>query len=515
VSGEMARFISILFPESRDAAGLDSVTQPACFSDLHLDQVVAEVVGADNDQLAQFFYYPLHDSATVAYRHEVFGDLQRGPIRGCIENFATAMDTMRKRLDRARHLWHPLQQQGWFVYAVEAYCDAMTALRDELSQIDPPSHGLRALTGYVIDYVGSDRFQALVAETAGVQAELHRIRYAVHIEGPKVHVDTYEGQTDYSADVAATFERFASQIDRDYHVQMKDFADMNHVEEQVLECVAKLYPAEFDRLKRFCAQHRKYLDATISRFDREIQFYLSYLAFMDHLTEAGPRFSYPNITEDAGKMTVQDAFDLALAIKVVRDGDTVVRNSFHLCGAERVFVITGPNQGGKTTFARTIGQLVYLAALGCPVPAASATLILADDIYTHFERQETLATLRGKLDNELERIHDILSTATSDSIIVMNESFSSTTVDDSVLIGTEVLQRIIAIGCVAVYVTFLDELASLDPVCVSMVGEVAPHDPTQRTFRFTRRRADGMAYAAALAAKYGLTHESLLDRITR
>src|SRR5262249_7417479 len=133
----------------------------------------------------------------------------------------------------------------------------------------------------------------------------------------------------------------------------------------------------------------------------------------------------------------------------------------------------------------------------------------------HFERQETLATLRGKLDNELVRIHDILSTATADSIIVMNESFSSTTVDDSVLIGTEVLQRIIASGCVAVYVTFLDELAILDPVCVSMVGGVQPRDLTQRTFRFTRRRADGMAYAAALAAKYGLTHEDLLERITR
>ena len=97
----------------------------------------------------------------------------------------------------------------------------------------------------------------------------------------------------------------------------------------------------------------------------------------------------------------------------------------------------------------------------------------------------------------------------------MNESFSSTTVDDSVLIGTEVLHRIIAIGCIAVYVTFLDELASLDPVCVSMVGEVAPEDPTQRTFRFTCRRADGMAYAAALADKYGLTHNALLERINR
>ncbi|EUA76465.1 mutS-like ATPases involved in mismatch repair, family 2 domain protein [Mycobacterium xenopi 4042] len=97
----------------------------------------------------------------------------------------------------------------------------------------------------------------------------------------------------------------------------------------------------------------------------------------------------------------------------------------------------------------------------------------------------------------------------------MNESFSSTTADDALLIGTEVLQRIIKLGCVAVYVTFLDELSTLDPACASMVGEVARDDPTRRTFKFTRRPADGLAYAAALADKYALNPEVLRQRIGR
>ena len=105
---------------------------------------------------------------------------------------------------------------------------------------------------------------------------------------------------------------------------------------------------------------------------------------------------------------------------------------------------------------------------------------MPDDIYTHFERQETLATLHGKLDNELVRIHDILSRATAESIIVMNESFASTTVDDSVQIGTEVLERIIALGCVAVYVTSSTNCKS-HRACVSMVAEVEHDDPTKRT----------------------------------
>lgn len=512
----MARFTSILFAEPAAGAGISELAPPECFADLHLDQIVnAVTVGNADEHLDRFFYLPLHDVSAISHRHEVFGDLERQHIRAPIDAFVAGMRTMRERLDRTTQLWHRLQKQGWFVYAVEAYCDTVAKLRDELGQIDPASRGLRDFADYVVSYADSDRFRSLVAETAGVQAQLRKIRYTVHIDGLKVHVDKYDGQTDYSADIASTFKRFASQTARDYHVQLKNFADMDHVEERILECVAKLRPETFARLDAFCTQHRHYLDPTIARFDREVNFYLSYLAFMGRFTDAGLVFCYPLVGTDAARIGADDAFDLALAVKRVDDRNTVVRNNFHLSGAERIFVVTGPNQGGKTTLARTIGQIAYLGALGCPVPASRATLLPPDEIYTHFERQETLATLRGKLDNELVRIHDILARATAASIIVMNESFSSTTVEDSLLIGTEVLERIITVGCVAVYVTFLDELASLDPACVSMVAEVAPDDPTVRTFMFTRRPADGLAYAAALADKYGLAHDVLLRRITR
>ena len=510
----MAPFKSILFMHPDADTGIDGLTAPECFADLYLDQIVNDVVRGNADEhLDRYFYRPLHEISAVTYRHDVFRDLERDDVRAPIEAFVGGMRTMRQRLDRAGRLWHRLQRQGWFVSAVEAFCDAAVMLRDELGRTTLSSHGLREFVDYLASYVDGDRFRMLVAEIGDMQAELRNIRYVVHIDGLKVHVDRYDGQPDYSLDIAATFERFASQTAKDYHVRMKDFPEMNHVEEQVLQCVAKLYPEQFKRLEAFCTQHRNYLDTTIARFDREVNFYLSYLTFTRRFTDAGLRFSYPSITHDQGSIFAADAFDLALAATAVRDGNTVVCNDFRLERGERVFVITGPNQGGKTTLARTIGQLAYLATLGCPVPASGATLTLPDDIYTHFERQETLATLHGKLDNELVRIHDILSRATPASIIVMNESFASTTVDDSLQIGAEVLERIIALGCVAVYVTFLDELASLHRACVSMVAEVEHDDPTKRTFKFTRRPADGLAYAAALADKYGLARDVLVRRI--
>ena len=63
------------------------------------------------------------------------------------------------------------------------------------------------------------------------------------------------------------------------------------------------------------------------------------------------------------------------------------------------------------------------------------------------------------------------------------------------------------------FVTFLDELSTFDAHTVSMVGTVDAQDPTLRTFKVVRRAADGKSYALALAQKFGVTRQQLLERI--
>jgi DNA mismatch repair protein MutS len=496
------------------AGGLE--TPPDCFPDLHLDEIVAAVTTGDvDDPLGKFFYAPLHEISDVDYRHHVFRDLERQEVHEPIQKLVDNMRRTRREVGRAVKLWHPLQRQGWLAHAIESYCRAIIQLRDDLTCLQLSSQGLRGFYGYLADYAKSDTFRKLTAETATVHTQLNEVRYTVHIHGLRVHVETFRDQGDYSVGVVDTFERFATEVRDDYHVSFKNYPDMNRVEEQILECVAKLYPETFTSLDSYCHRNQHFIEPTIGRFEREVRFYLAYLEFVRRFSSAGMSFTYAEVTAEPGVLSVESAFDLALAIKSVADDKPIFCNDFRLSGPERILVVTGPNQGGKTTFARTIGQCAYLASLGCPVPAERATVMLPDRIYTHFDRQETLATLHGKLDDELVRIHHILCEASAASIIVMNESFSSTTVNDALLIGTEVLERIIELNCVAVYVSFLDELADLSPACVSMVGEVAPDDPTRRTFTFTRRPADGLAYAAALADKYGLNHDVLRRRVSR
>ena len=447
-------FSSILHPGSREAAPHYNAQQPDCLSDLNLDQVVAALTaGHEAYDLRPFFHTPLHDADRVGYRQNVMRDVRSEPVSAAVRTFAAEMNRMRDTAAFSQKLHYRFQQMRWLADAVDIYCEAVLRLRAELSAAGPVSEGLRAFLGYLQGLTTSASFQARVEQTRHLKKGLAGVRYDLLIGDGTIIVRRRGEEADYTADVEETFRRFRVGNVAPKQFKLPDYAEMNHIEAGVLDRVALVYPDIFGELAAYADRHAAFTDERVMAFDREIQFYLAAADLIAPLDAAGLPFCYPEVSATCKSVSCEETFDLALAVKLLQEQQPVVQNDFRLAGAERIFVVSGPNQGGKTTFARTFGQLHFLGSLGLPVPGSAARLYLPDRIFTHFERAENIHDLRGKLQDDLVRMHDILKAATPRSVIIMNEIFTSTALSDAIILGRKVLEKVIALDALCVCVT--------------------------------------------------------------
>lgn len=282
----------------------------------------------------------------------------------------------------------------------------------------------------------------------------------------------------------------------------------------------------------------RYLGINTRQFsvlESELSFLLHAVDLIERLQSAGLPICRPEISATARSSHLAESYNVSLALRMMRESESghpvrtgdIVTNVIRFDYTRgRVWILTGPNGGGKTTYARAVGLAHLLFQAGLFVPATTASLSPIDAIYTHFPTMETTTVGEGRLDDEAERLAEIFREATPDSLILLNEVLSGTSTLEALALAHDAVRGLHLLGARAIYVTHLHELAARvdeinrttagDGTVGSLVAEVDEAANTgetrhRRTFRIRAKAPAGLSYASEIAEQHGISYGQLVN----
>jgi len=188
----------------------------------------------------------------------------------------------------------------------------------------------------------------------------------------------------------------------------------------------------------------------------ELAFYVGCLNVHGQLVQRGEPVSFPlPMASDERRHAFEGLYDICLALTL---NQRIVGNEVHADGKDLV-IITGANQGGKSTFLRSIGLAQLMMQCGMFVPAESFCANVCESLFTHYKRKEDVTMKSGKLAEELSRMSDIVDQITSNSLVLFNESFAATNEREGSEIARQIMNALLEKHIKMFFVTHLYEFA--------------------------------------------------------
>lgn len=255
----------------------------------------------------------------------------------------------------------------------------------------------------------------------------------------------------------------------------------------------------------------------------EIEFTVKGTELLLRLKELGLDLCTPTFAPtDSRILKAEGLYNPTVAVKL-SDGGQIVPNDISFDSTDcLIYILTGPNRGGKSVITCAIGLGVAMAQLGMLFPAKSVTLSPVDGIYTHFPTGADDTIDKGRLGEECARLVEIFDCITSHSLVLLDESLSSTGSYEGSYIASEVVTGIAVSGCRCLFATHLHELAAQVDMLNSASAErggshidtlVAGIEDGARSFRIYRAKPDGKSYAHDIADRYGLTLSKIIEKL--
>jgi DNA mismatch repair ATPase MutS len=198
------------------------------------------------------------------------------------------------------------------------------------------------------------------------------------------------------------------------------------------------------------AQSRDHILGFFTMLKTELAFYVASVTLQEKLSSLGLGVSLPGLYEkDPLKRSFEDLYDVALALTL---NQRISGNTIHGDG-KTLIIVTGANQGGKSTFLRSLGQAQLMLQCGMFVGARNFSGSLCGGIFTHFKRKEDAQMKSGKLDEEMDRMDRIIQWIQSHSMVLFNESFASTNEREGSELSRQITKALVDRDNTVVFVT--------------------------------------------------------------
>lgn len=411
--------------------------------------------------------------------------------------------------------------------SLSTYVDTVSELSEELSKHDLSSKGLISLREELNKITGTDEFENTKKDIALMLEDLSNVKGAIIgvnftpdltiEEVAAIEFIPYHTRSKY------TFAELAAKIGILTNAgQMAQRTDMNSlmnlkINDPLLASmcpkIEKHLKRHFGNIKSVMAKYSRMDGRLITDMYEGLTFYLACARFTEKLKNKGYVFCIPSI-EDTDELSfrVKDFYNIRLALLGETD---IVTNDFHFTPEEKIFILTGPNRGGKTILEQGLGLVSLMASLGLFVTASEFRGLPFKNILTHFPIDENLTINYGRLGEEAVRIRSIVKDSDAYTLVLFNETYSTTSSTDALYLSQDLLHILKDKSVSVIFNTHIHELArdlsatkdwgGPDRI-VSLIMEIKDN---VNTFKVKESEPDVSSYARNIALKYGVTYEQM------
>lgn len=524
---------SLLYPTREQRAFAATAENRPAISEETVESLgLKELLRLKNSSLCEYF---TTDASVIAYRAEIFADMLAVPeIAATFVKVLPILSDIGELRRMSASSERTTDAYLLSLSEIELYISSVETLRDGLLPVreQVKSASLRSLCDYIKTIAESEYYQELnqkLAELTNRVRDIKSITIGVNLDATlsaeKCGVLSINAKPFKSGDTIDKILRMSFAKD-EYTLlaPLSPFAKGQNDNQKSAMSIA-INNAIGDVFKSSVRSWKKIvqsyvLDNTnfLMEVMPEIEFVICATRLMESLREKGLPLCTPVLRPLAEKaFTAKGLCNPAVALAISQPS---VENDFVFDTDGRIYILTGPNRGGKSVITCAVGLAAAFCQLGMLVPAREFTFSPAGGIFTHFPTESGDTVDKGRLGEECARLNDIFAKCDAHSIILLDESLSSTGAYEASYIAAEVLLGFAKVGCRTLFSTHLHTLAArADELNAesaafggtkidTLVAKIA-EDGT-RSFKILRDRPDGKSYARDIAEKYGLS----LDKIT-